>query len=152
MLDRNVLEQVVDDLLEENSLNKNMYYVVSNLSSNTGKDSVKNYIYDKCIKKVVIYGAGCIGRVLCDVLNEIAECRVIGVVDRECNTEYGFSEFTDIADLQNIEYDLRIVTPLKAYEAIERALKQYNVNNYCNVLELLDYKRKGLLDETGIFG
>lgn len=144
------MEEIQEIEMEQMYTYKNLYMCVSQLVSEFGRESIKEYIKDNNIRKIIIYGASVAGRILFDILNSIEECQVLGVVDKGGTTEYGFHEFIPIEELKNIQYDLIVVTPLNVYRAIYKDLEKMNIDKYCFVSELVDYKGRKMIYENGI--
>jgi FlaA1/EpsC-like NDP-sugar epimerase len=129
----------------------NIYFFLSELISERGRESIKFYIKKNNIKNTVIYGAGSVARVLYEFIEKYSLCNVVGVIDKNENKDFGFYQFLKIDDLKNIEYDLIIVTPLSAYKSIIKSLQVNNINdNFAFVGELIDYQRRYEIYENGV--
>ena len=140
-------EKKVDNIIlkkeiDKYSVYKNLYKCITLLTAEKGKKSIKKYLYDNKVRKVIIYGAGCIGKIAFDCLKEVDECEIMGVVDKSKNTEFGLDNFIELDELTTMDFDLCIITPLKAYDSISKELKERNIKKYCNILELVDYERR----------
>lgn len=128
----------------------NNYRYIDAFASKSGRESIKKYCVDKNIQKVIIYGAGVLGRIVADTLEMIDACKVIGVIDLSKNTNYGFSNFIELSDLNQIEYDMIVITPLSAFKAIDRDLSEAGIEKKCFALEMTDYVGRGVLYENGL--
>lgn len=131
--------QIPDVELESLEIHTNYYMHIADIVKESGLNSIKKYIGDFDIHKVVLYGAGVVSRILCDMLEKDNVCEIAGVIDRDKSTAYGFHEFLSLDELQNIEYDMIIITPLGAVEAIQAELDRRGIEKYCFISEMADY-------------
>lgn len=150
--DEFALTQVLNVELESLEMYKNYYTYISDIVKENGRESIKKYIRDFNIRKVIIYGAGVAARILCDVLEKDELCEIVGVVDRSMSTIYGFHEFLSLEELSNTEYDKIIITPLGALTAIKADLDSMGIQKYCFISEMSDYDEgRKMLYENDIY-
>ncbi len=141
-----MLEMEIDRM----SVWRNSYRCISDMKKTKGKENISHFLKDKKIKRIVIYGSGCIGRIFYDVLKEISACEVVGVVDKSHNSEFGFDTFIEIEELKNVGFDICVITPIKAYKKIKTALIENGITSYCGIFEMIDYERRIMADAYGI--
>lgn len=130
----------------------NIYFFLSELISEKGKESVSFCIKKRNIKNIIIYGAGSVARVLYDYIDKYKLCNILGVVDKCENEEFGFHEFIALDNIENYKYDLIIITPLSPYKNILSSLKKIGVeeNKLIFIGEMIDYKRRWDIYENGL--
>lgn len=144
-------EEILKKEIEEYSDYKLIYQCLALLLETKGKSSVQQYIKDNNIHNIVIYGAGCIGKVLFQYIDEINNCDISGIIDINKNTTYGFDKFIDISELKTMTYDLCIITPVHKYDVICQVLDKNEIKRYCSVWELIDYLRRNQIYENGVY-
>lgn len=143
-------EEILKKEIEGYSDYKLIYQCLALLLETKGKNSIQQYLKDKHICNIVIYGAGCVGKVLSQYINEMDTCNILGIIDINKNTAYGFDKFIDLSELKTIDYDLCIVTPVHKYDVICQALNKNGIQKYCSVWELIDYLRRNQMYENDI--
>ena len=150
-IDSHIIKRELDECIDQKVLYSSMYTVISTLMSATFRPNLEKYLVDNQISKVVIYGAGCIGRALDDALKCLGVCDVVGVVDGAHNSDYGFREFLSVEELSDDMMDLCIVTPINAWDKIAALLDEKGISKYCNIMEIIDYPRKERMYGIGLF-
>ena len=144
-------EEVLILELNQYAQYKNLYLCIDSLTSEIGRRSVRNYLKENNIKKVILYGAGVLGRLTSDVIEKSGVCEVIGVMDKSGTTAYGFREFLSLEELTTVDYDRIIITPLRSLTPISKYLKKNGIKNYCFVSEMLEWEGRNILYENDIY-
>ena len=84
---------------------------------------IDDYLYDKGIRSVAIYGSGELGYQLSKELNN--KVNIIAFIDREKKQDvFGIKniQIDDVASWDCLKCDLIIITPMNDYRAIEKQL------------------------------
>ncbi|MCD8000819.1 MAG: hypothetical protein LUH21_26745 [Clostridiales bacterium] len=97
---------------------------------------IKNYLEKYGYKRVVIYGAGEIGLLLCRELQLASEAEIICFIDRvKQDTPFGIKVIQKYN--KNLRADVVIVTPVAWYEAIRAELEQAGAERVVSLEEVI---------------
>lgn len=104
------------------------YYMINSILSRRFDYLIEKYLKENKIEKVIIYGAGSVGKVLFDKLKLVNSLSIIAVIDKEYTNNFKFdnTEVKLISDVKNLIYDTIIVTPVLYYETIKEELNNEN--------------------------
>lgn len=116
------------------------YYIINNILSKNFDYLIKKYVEKKHIEKIIIYGAGSIGKVLFDKLKFIKSLDITAIVDKEYNSDFEFDnkKIKSISDIKNFEYDIIIITPVLQYKTIKSTLNEKNIVSIISITDIWD--------------
>lgn len=116
------------------------YYMINTILSKQFDLSLKKYLEKNKIKRIIIYGAGSIGKVFFDKLKVIESLTIVAIVDKGYNNNFEFDnkKIKSISDIENMEYDIIIITPILYYENIKEALISKNILSFIPITDIFE--------------
>lgn len=135
ILDNIDFQLYVDTLKKLDSMNyrnKSYYEVLYYWMKNkNGGKSISDYLLEKSIKSIGIYGAGNLGELLFSELKNENKILIKYIIDRSSSNEIFFNTpILKLKQLKNVDkVDCIIVTPIYAFEEIKDDLKKVQINN-----------------------
>lgn len=128
-----------------------MYMCLVGLLSREKRNNIKYFIEKKAIKKIVLYGANFLARAFVDFIEKEKNSEIVGVIDRDNNTEFGFNEFITIESLKELDYDIVIITAFTSYREIEKILEDNGIVKHIFIQKMINYKELENFYESYIY-
>ncbi|MCL2146435.1 MAG: hypothetical protein FWH52_01385 [Synergistaceae bacterium] len=115
---------------------KSYYDTISQIVSLGGKNTILQFLKENGYNKIVIYGAGTLGKIFYDSIKDAYD--EITIVDNNQASRYDYDEknVVSVESLMNSNFDIVIITPLFAFETIKETLGKLDIRNYISVQEI----------------
>lgn len=120
--------------------NKSYYGILFHwLKNKNNNKNITNYLLKQNIKTVGIYGAGNLGELLFDELKNDDEISIKCIIDRDCsNGNFLNTPIIQMEQLkENYDVDCIIVTPIYAFEEINKDLKNIGIKNVIGIDDIV---------------
>lgn len=122
------------EILQKQSVN---YEVINKLLSIEGHNLITNYVQLNNLNRVIIYGAGTIGKILFDIIKKV--CNVEAIIDENNLNKFEFynTNIINCKDIYKLKYDRIIITPIHSYNIIKSILEEKKIDNFVLVTNII---------------
>lgn len=119
-----IANKKVEKLLADRKKFKNYYYFISYWLLNKIKGAcIEDYFRSMGVSKITIYGMGELGCILYEELKDTS-INIVQAIDKNLGKKYQELSMCQI-DNMNLDTDMIVVTPIFAFEKIEKELRRH---------------------------
>lgn len=134
---------LINELIELDKYNNKIqstYQIILLLLKKDNKNKIVSFFQQNNIENIYIYGAGLIGKIFFDLIQDIKKIHIHAIVDSNANTDFDFNNYSIIPLSKELDNScFFIVTPVFAYYKIIKDLKGYNYMNFLSILDIVNY-------------
>lgn len=123
------------EILKKQSVN---YDIINKMLSIEGYNLINDYIENKHLNNLIIYGAGTVAKVLFDLVRY--KVNITAIIDAEAVDNFDFNNINIITykDVCKLKYDRIIITPVYAYNEIKKQLESENIYNFVLITDIIN--------------